>query len=115
MEVKRFMLFNKFIKFKTKSFIREAFDENHLTTKKDIEFEAYIKERAKSITTNIFILFEKWYISGGHPTKQEFIEMFAEIEEKQLKETLMQILREGKIIASQFENKKYLKKYFKKP
>lgn len=113
-EVIRFILFNKFINFRTKSLIREAFDENHLTTKKDIEFEVYIKERTKSITTQIFILFDKWYISGGRPTKLEFIETFSETELNSLTATIMQILREGKIISSQFEDKKYLKKYFKK-
>jgi hypothetical protein len=112
-ESRRFYFFNYYLKDKTLNLIRRFFRENHISLMDEKEFEMHIDERAELIIRKITAYYHEWNISEDSPDAAEFYTSFMQSELERYKARLKTILREGRTIAKQFQNKKFIKSFFK--
>lgn len=106
-ETKRFQALMKILLHKTKSLVRYFFRENHLTDMTEVEFQTHISDRADLIFRRLREMYNQWYISGEIPTAEEFYDAFNTEYRHRMKTKLMDMFREGRIIARKFQDRKY--------
>ena len=112
-ETKRFQVLSKFLLYKMKALIRYFFRENHLADMTEAEFNVHISDRADLIMRRLRELYNMWYISGDSPTAEEFYDTFLTDYKHKMKNKLMDLFREGRIVAQKFQDKKFKKKFVK--
>jgi len=112
-ETKRFQALLKILSHKTKSLLRYFFRENHLTEMTETEFQIHVTERADLILRRIREAYNQWYMCGEIPSAEEVYDMFLVEYKYKMRNKLMDIFRDGRIIARNFQDRKYLNKYFK--
>lgn len=113
-ETKRFQALLKILSHKTKSLTRYFFRENHLIEMTEVEFQTHISERADLIFRRLREMYNQWYMCGEIPTAEQFYDAFLNEYKHRMKTKLMDMFREGRIVAKKFEDKTYARKYFKK-
>lgn len=113
-ETKRFQALLKIMQHRTKSLVRYFFRENHLTEMTEAEFQIHISERADLILRRLREVYNQWYICGEIPTAELVYETFLTEYRHKMRSKLMDIFRDGRIIARNFQDRKYVSKYFKR-
>ena len=113
-ETKRFQALLKILAHKTKSLTRYFFRENHLLDMSEVEFQTHISERADLIFRRLREMYNQWYMCGEIPTAEQFYDAFINEYRHKMKTKLMDMFREGRIVATKFQDKDYTAKYFKK-
>lgn len=112
-ETKRFQVLSKFLLYKTKALIRYFFRENHLAEMSEAEFNTHISDRAELIMRRLRELYNMWYIPGDSPTAEEFYDTFLTDYKHKMKNKLMDLFREGRIVSQKFQDKKFKRKFVK--
>lgn len=113
-ETKRFQALLKILLHRTKSLVRYFFRENHLTEMTETEFQTHVAERADLILRRLRETYNQWYICGEIPSAEEVYDAFLSEYKHKMRNKLMDIFRDGRIIARNFQDKKFIVKYFKR-
>ena len=113
-ETKRFQALMKILLYRAKSLIRYFFRENHLTEMTETEFQTHVAERADLILRRLRETYNQWYICGEIPSAEEVYDAFLSEYKHKMRNKLMDIFRDGRIIARYFQDKKFIGKYFKR-
>ena len=109
-EVKNFKLLAGKLSGKIKKALHHDFTLNHLIDKPN--YDLWIEQRSEEILREFKEQYNIWYTPNA-PTNENYYDRYFAEKKAEIKDYIKTVLRVGREIAIQFQERKYVKKYYK--